>query len=111
MALARALVMDPPLLLLDEPTAGLDPEGADGLCALLRSLCQELELTLVMVTHDLDTLHELCSHVAVLADQCVVANGTPEQVMQHPHPFIQHFFLGERGARAMGLLPVTSVSG
>ncbi len=104
-ALARALVMDPPLLMLDEPTAGLDPESADGFCALLRSLCQELELTVVMVTHDLDTLHELCSHVAVLAEQRVIADGTPEQVMQHPHPFIQHFFLGERGARAMGQLP------
>jgi phospholipid/cholesterol/gamma-HCH transport system ATP-binding protein len=104
-ALARALVMDPPLLMLDEPTAGLDPESADGFCALLRSLCQELELTVVMVTHDLDTLHELCSHVAVLADQRVIATGTPGQVMQHPHPFVQHFFLGERGSRAMGLLP------
>ena len=109
-ALARALVMDPPLLLLDEPTAGLDPEGADGLCALLRSLCQELELTVVMVTHDLDTLHELCSQVAVLAEQRVVAFGTPEQVMCHPHPFIEHFFLGERGQRAMGLLPAQPVA-
>jgi phospholipid/cholesterol/gamma-HCH transport system ATP-binding protein len=109
-ALARALVMDPPLLMLDEPTAGLDPESADGFCALLRSLCQEMELTVVMVTHDLDTLHELCSHVAVLAEQRVIANGTPEQVMQHPHPFIQHFFLGERGARAMGQLPGASLT-
>ncbi len=110
-ALARALVMDPPLLLLDEPTAGLDPESADGLCDLLRELCRELDLTVVMVTHDLDTLHELCSHVAVLADQRVVTCGTPEQVMKHPHPFIQHFFLGQRGQRAMGLLPAAPPAG
>ena len=102
-ALARALVMDPPLLLLDEPTAGLDPESADGFCSLLRMLCQELELTVVMVTHDLDTLHELCSHVAVLADQRVVVTGTPDHVMRFAHPFVEHFFLGERGQRAMGL--------
>lgn len=109
-ALARALVMDPPLLLLDEPTAGLDPESADGFCALLRNLCHELSLTVVMVTHDLDTLHDLCTHVAVLADQRVVICGTPEEVMANPHPFIQHFFLGVRGQRAMGLVPVTPMS-
>jgi len=58
-ALARALAMDPPLILLDEPTAGLDPDSADGFCALLKSLHQELGLTVVMVTHDLDTIFEL----------------------------------------------------
>ena len=68
-ALARALIMDPPLLLLDEPTAGLDPESADGFCDLLRGLHRELGLTVVMVTHDLDTLFDLSTRIAVLADQ------------------------------------------
>jgi phospholipid/cholesterol/gamma-HCH transport system ATP-binding protein len=103
-ALARALIMDPPLLLLDEPTAGLDPESADGFCTLLRSLHQELGLTVVMVTHDLDTLFELSTRVAVLADQKVITTGRPLQVMQYQHPFIKKFFLGERGQRAMVLL-------
>jgi phospholipid/cholesterol/gamma-HCH transport system ATP-binding protein len=103
-ALARALVMDPPLLLLDEPTAGLDPESSDGFCALLRSLHQELGLTVVMVTHDLDTLYELSTQVAVLAQQRVIIKASPKEVIAHPHPFIQEFFLGERGKRAMALL-------
>ncbi len=103
-ALARALIMDPPLLLLDEPTAGLDPESADGFCSLLRSLHQELGLTVVMVTHDLDTLFELSTRVAVLADKKVITTGTPAQVMAFEHPFIKEFFLGERGRRAMVLL-------
>ena len=103
-ALARALIMDPPLLLLDEPTAGLDPEGADGFCQLLRSLHRELGLTVIMVTHDLDTLLELSSRVAVLADQKVVVVGTPQTVIATPHPFIQHYFGGGRGRRAMALL-------
>jgi len=103
-ALARALVMDPPLLLLDEPTAGLDPDSADELCALLRSLHQELGLTVVMVTHDLDTIFELSTRVAVLAEQRVIVSGTPHEVMAHPHPFIHDFFLGERGQRAQALL-------
>jgi phospholipid/cholesterol/gamma-HCH transport system ATP-binding protein len=100
-ALARALIMDPPLLLLDEPTAGLDPESADGFCALLRSLHQELGFTLVMVTHDLDTLLDLSTRVAVLADQKVIVSGTPQEVIAYRHPFIEKFFLGERGRRAM----------
>ncbi len=103
-ALARALVMDPPLLLLDEPTAGLDPDSADAFCALLRSLHAELGLTVVMVTHDLDTLYELSTHVAVLADKRVIVTGTPEQVVKCPHPFVRDFFMGERGLRAMALL-------
>ncbi|MDP2708185.1 MAG: ATP-binding cassette domain-containing protein [Burkholderiales bacterium] len=103
-ALARALVMDPPLLLLDEPTAGLDPESADGFVSLLRSLHQELQLTVVMVTHDLDTLYELSTRVAVLAEQRVIVSGPPKDVIAFTHPFVHEFFLGERGQRAMELL-------
>ncbi|MBX3585792.1 MAG: ATP-binding cassette domain-containing protein [Ramlibacter sp.] len=103
-ALARALVMDPPLLLLDEPTSGLDPESSDGFVTLLRSLHRDLGLTVVMVTHDLDTLFELSTRIAVLADQRVIVNAPPREVIAFPHPFIHHFFLGERGQRAMELL-------
>ncbi len=107
-ALARALIMDPPLLLLDEPTAGLDPDSADSFCTLLRSLHQELGLTVVMVTHDLDTLHALSTRVAVLADQKVIVTGTLQAVSQYPHPFIDTFFLGERGRRASSVLHMPS---
>ena len=103
-ALARALVMDPPLLLLDEPTAGLDPESSDGFVALLRSLHRDLALTVVMVTHDLDTLFELSTRIAVLADRRVIVSGPPKEVIAFQHPFIHDFFLGERGQRAMELL-------
>lgn len=102
--LARALIMDPPLLLLDEPTAGLDPESADGFCALLRSLHQGMGLTVVMVTHDLDTVFELSTRIAVLAGQKVIINDAPAKVVAFRHPFIQEFFLGARGQRAMALL-------
>jgi phospholipid/cholesterol/gamma-HCH transport system ATP-binding protein len=103
-ALARALIMDPPLLLLDEPTAGLDPESADSFCDLLRSLHQELGLTVVMVTHDLDTIFALSTSVAVLAQKKVVIKAPPQEVIAFDHPFVQEFFLGERGQRAMALL-------
>jgi len=103
-ALARALIMDPPLLLLDEPTAGLDPESADGFCDLLRGLHRELGLTVVMVTHDLDTLFDLSSRIAVLADQRVIVAGTARDVIAYPHPFIHEYFLGGRGQRAMEAL-------
>ena len=103
-ALARSLIMDPPLLLLDEPTAGLDPDSSDGFVNLLRSLHRDLALTVIMVTHDLDTLYELSSRIAVLADQRVIVAGTPRQVIAHQHPFVHDFFLGERGQRAMELL-------
>ena len=99
-ALARALIMDPPLLLLDEPTAGLDPNSSDEFCELLLELHAALGLTEIMVTHDLDTLYALSTRVAVLADRRVIALGTPEEVTQYKHPFIEHFFLGERGRRA-----------
>ena len=103
-ALARALIMDPPLLLLDEPTAGLDPDSSDAFVNLLRSLHRELALTVVMVTHDLDTLFELSTRIAVLAEQRVIVAGRPREVIAHRHPFIEDFFLGERGQRAMELL-------
>ena len=104
-ALARALIMDPPLLLLDEPTAGLDPSSADDFCALLRELRAALGLTVVMVTHDLDTLFALSTRVAVLADKKVIVTGAPHEVAHFNHPFIAHFFLGERGQRAMAPPP------
>jgi phospholipid/cholesterol/gamma-HCH transport system ATP-binding protein len=104
-ALARSLIMDPPLLLLDEPTAGLDPDRADEFCDLLRSLHRELGLTVVMVTHDLDTLFALSTRVAVLADRRVVVSGPPREVMGFPNPFVKNFFLGERGRRAATQLP------
>jgi len=103
-ALARALIMDPPLLLLDEPTAGLDPESSDSFVSLLRSLHRDMELTVVMVTHDLDTLFELSTRIAVLAEQKVIVNDVPKEVVAFSHPFIHEFFLGERGQRAMELL-------
>lgn len=103
-ALARALIMDPPLLLLDEPTAGLDPDSSDGFVNLLRSLHRDLGLTVIMVTHDLDTLFELSTRIAVLADQKVIVTGKPRDVIAFQHPFVQDFFLGERGQRAMELL-------
>jgi phospholipid/cholesterol/gamma-HCH transport system ATP-binding protein len=103
-ALARALIMDPPLLLLDEPTAGLDPDSSDAFVHLLRSLHRDLALTVIMVTHDLDTLFELSTRIAVLAEQRVIVAGRPKEVIAFRHPFIEDFFLGERGQRAMELL-------
>jgi phospholipid/cholesterol/gamma-HCH transport system ATP-binding protein len=103
-ALARALVMDPPLLLLDEPTAGLDPDSADGFCTLLQSLHRELDLTVVMVTHDLDTIFELSTRGAVVADKHIVIHAPPAEVVVWDHPFVQDFFRGGRGRRAQALL-------
>jgi phospholipid/cholesterol/gamma-HCH transport system ATP-binding protein len=103
-ALARALIMDPPLLLLDEPTAGLDPESSEGFVTLLRSMHREMHLTVIMVTHDLDTLFELSTRIAVLAQKKVIIAAAPKEVIAFQHPFIHDFFLGERGQRAMELL-------
>jgi phospholipid/cholesterol/gamma-HCH transport system ATP-binding protein len=103
-ALARALAMDPPLLLLDEPTAGLDPDSADEFCALLQNLHRELGLTVVMVTHDLDTIFELSTRIAVVAEKRVVINAEPARVVDFAHPFVQDFFRGGRGRRAQALL-------
>jgi phospholipid/cholesterol/gamma-HCH transport system ATP-binding protein len=93
-SLARALILDPQLLFLDEPTAGLDPESSKQFVKLVRSLRRELDLTVVMVTHDVDTLFALADRVAVLADQHIAALGPLTQVAQMPQPFVKSFFLG-----------------
>jgi phospholipid/cholesterol/gamma-HCH transport system ATP-binding protein len=103
-ALARALALEPQLLFLDEPTAGLDPDLSDSFVALIQSLHRELKLTVVMVTHDLDTLFALSSRIAVLADKHVIAVGPSCDVLRVEHPFIKHFFLGPRGQRALEVL-------
>lgn len=103
-ALARALALEPELLFLDEPTAGLDPESCESFVALIRALQQALGLTIVMVTHDLDTLFELSTRVAVIAEKHVIICAPFKQVLALPHPFIQTFFLGERGLRAQAAL-------
>jgi phospholipid/cholesterol/gamma-HCH transport system ATP-binding protein len=103
-ALARALALEPELLFLDEPTAGLDPDLSESFVSLIRTLHQEMRLTVVMVTHDLDTLFALSTRIAVLAEKRVIAFGTPEAVLDVPHPFIKQFFLGDRGRRAVEVL-------
>lgn len=100
-ALARALALDPELLLLDEPTAGLDPDRSDSFVRLIRALGSELGLTVVLVTHDLDTLAALSTQVAVLAERQIVAYGSIESVMEVDHPFIRNFFHSERSQRAL----------
>ena len=102
--LARALALDPELLFLDEPTAGLDPIGAAAFDELIENLKQRLELTVFLITHDLDTLYAICDRVAVLADQKVIAVGTIEELLALDHPWIQEYFNGPRGrAAASGL--------
>jgi phospholipid/cholesterol/gamma-HCH transport system ATP-binding protein len=103
-ALARALALEPELLFLDEPTAGLDPDLSESFVSLIRGLHREMKLTVMMVTHDLDTLFALSTKIAVLAEKRVLAYGTPEEVLQVRHPFIDNFFLGERGRRALDVL-------
>ncbi|ARP96969.1 ABC transporter ATP-binding protein [Bordetella genomosp. 13] len=111
-ALARALALDPGLLFLDEPTAGLDPLRSDEFVALVRSLHAQLRFTVVMVTHDLDTLLALSTRIAVLADKRVIACDTVDKVLRVDHPFIHEFFLGERGRRALGdLVPKDTAHG
>ncbi len=99
--LARALALDPELLFLDEPTAGLDPIGAAAFDKLTRALQQTLGLTVFLITHDLDTLHEICDRVAVLADGKVIAVGTIPELLATDHPWIQEYFNGPRGRAAL----------
>jgi phospholipid/cholesterol/gamma-HCH transport system ATP-binding protein len=100
-ALARALSLDPELLFLDEPTAGLDPISAARFDELVRSLSQALGLTIFLVTHDLDTLAATCDRVAVLSDGKVLAIGPLDEVRKNPNPWIQDYFSGPRGRAAV----------
>ena len=110
-ALARALALEPELLFLDEPTAGLDPDRSESFVKLVQELRRELRLTVVMVTHDLDTLVALSDRVAVLCHAELVCVGKLAEVVHNPHPFIINFFQGERGRRALeavrGVLAMT----
>ncbi|MXO58113.1 ATP-binding cassette domain-containing protein [Altererythrobacter salegens] len=98
--LARALALDPELLFLDEPTAGLDPIGAARFDELTRELADTLGLTVFLITHDLDTLYAICDRVAVLADHKVIAVGTIPELLESDHPWIQEYFNGPRGRAA-----------
>ncbi|MFZ5457546.1 MAG: ABC transporter ATP-binding protein [Pseudomonadota bacterium] len=100
-ALARALALEPELLLLDEPTAGLDPDRSEAFVALIRRLRDQLGLTVVLVTHDLDTLAALATQVAVLGERRILAYGPLDHVMKHDHPFIRSFFCAERMSRVL----------
>ncbi|MDO8466128.1 MAG: ATP-binding cassette domain-containing protein [Gallionella sp.] len=99
-SLARALALDPELLFLDEPTAGLDPESASGVDQLVRKLRDLFGLTIVMITHDLDLLWQVADRVAVLADGKVQGIGTMPELSQKDHPAIRQFFDGPRGRAA-----------
>jgi phospholipid/cholesterol/gamma-HCH transport system ATP-binding protein len=98
--LARALALDPPLLFLDEPTAGLDPIGAAAFDALIRTLQQALGLTVFLITHDLDSLYAICDRVAVLADRKMVAVAPVRELETLDHPWVQEYFNGPRGRAA-----------
>ncbi|MEL8054996.1 MAG: ABC transporter ATP-binding protein [Pseudomonadota bacterium] len=100
-ALARSMALDPPILFLDEPTAGLDPITAQGFDALVRELQTSLGLTVFLVTHDVDTLSVTCDRIAVLGEKKVLAVGTMDELRQVDHPWIQDYFGGPRGRGAI----------
>jgi phospholipid/cholesterol/gamma-HCH transport system ATP-binding protein len=95
-ALARALALDPEIVFLDEPTSGLDPITAAGFDTLIRTLQRTLGLTVLMVTHDLDSLHAICDRVSVLADGKIVATGPIEAMLASEHPWVKAYFRGDR---------------
>lgn len=102
-SLARALALDPELLFLDEPTSGLDPISAAAFDELIRDLADSLDLTVFMITHDLDSLYTITDQVAVLADKKVVAMAPVRELEKSDHPWIQEYFGGPRGRMASGL--------
>ena len=102
-SLARALALDPELLFLDEPTSGLDPISAAAFDELIRDLSDSLDLTVFMITHDLDSLYTITDQVAVLADKKVVAMAPVRELEKSDHPWIQEYFGGPRGRMASGL--------
>tara|TARA_R110000787_G_scaffold110023_6_gene218666 strand:+ start:2458 stop:3249 length:792 start_codon:yes stop_codon:yes gene_type:complete len=98
---ARAIAMDPEIVFLDEPTAGLDPIGAAAFDILIKQLQAALGLTVFLVTHDLDSLHAICDRIAVLADGKVLAVGTMEEMLTVDHPWVHEYFHGPRARAAL----------
>ncbi|WP_409431838.1 ABC transporter ATP-binding protein [Litorimonas sp. RW-G-Af-16] len=98
--LARALALDPKLLFLDEPTAGLDPIGATAFDNLILGLRDALDLTVLMITHDLDSLYAICDRIAVLVDKCIPINDKLDAVLAYDHPWVQEYFGGARSRAA-----------
>lgn len=98
--IARALALDPQILFLDEPTSGLDPLGAAGFDELIGTLKESLDLTVFLVTHDLDSIYACCDRVAVLAERRIVAADAPAAIRHHDHPWIRACFDGPRGRSA-----------
>ena len=96
-ALARALALDPEIVFLDEPTSGLDPISAGDFDELIRTLQQTLEITVFMVTHDLESLYTACDRIAVLADGKIVAEGPIATMLESEHPWVRTYFQGKRG--------------
>jgi phospholipid/cholesterol/gamma-HCH transport system ATP-binding protein len=101
-ALARALALDPEILFLDEPTAGLDPIAAAGFDNLIADLRNTLGLTVVMVTHDLDTLHAIVDRIAVIGEKRVLVEGDLETMQRFEHPWVRSYFGGKRARAAFG---------
>ncbi|WP_209424369.1 ABC transporter ATP-binding protein [Pararhodobacter sp. SW119] len=102
--LARALALDPEIVFLDEPTAGLDPIGAAGFDTLIRKLSRTLGLTVFLVTHDLDTLHATCDRIAVLAEKKVLVTGTMAEMLEVDHPWVHEYFHGPRARAALATM-------
>ena len=95
-ALARALALDPEILFLDEPTSGLDPISAGEFDALILTLQQTLGISVLMVTHDLDSLHRVCDRIAVLGDGKILESGTMDKMLESKHPWLMSYFHGDR---------------
>jgi phospholipid/cholesterol/gamma-HCH transport system ATP-binding protein len=109
--LARALALDPMLLFLDEPTAGLDPIGAAAFDELTLNLSRTLGLTVFLITHDLDSLYAICDRVAVLADNRVIAIDPIDALLKRDHPWIQEYFRGPRGRAASSTVAQNGLKG
>ena len=99
--MARALALDPEIVFLDEPTAGLDPIGAADFDTLIRQLSDTMGLTVFLVTHDLDTLHAICDRIAVLAEKKVLVTGTMDEMLNIDHPWVHDYFHGPRARAAL----------
>ena len=99
--LARSLALDPKLLFLDEPTAGLDPVGANAFDELILGLREAMDLTILMITHDLDSLYNICDRVAVLVDKHIAIADSLPKVQAYEHPWVQEYFGGPRSRAAL----------